>query len=166
MNGERLNIKVWQNKLGLFPMPLFYDKPIEEKSILLNGGIRGNFCLDYRNENTILARSDAWSSNVGHYLIVDNQNISVYRWDTFKHETYQIQSVENKLESFYSYLRKQEINKQDSIIKFVIQFYRQIRTILRDDIGNDSLNVLLYFFACISDNANRDQLVINNWSLN
>ena len=68
MKGNPLNEKNWRNKLGLFPMPLFQDKSQREKFILLNGGMMGNLCLDFRNESITDARNFAWSSDVGHYL--------------------------------------------------------------------------------------------------
>lgn len=165
MSSKNLHIEHWRNKLGLFPMPLFRDRFTNEKFVLLNGGTAGNLCIDFNNEDISYVRNYAWSIDVGHYLVVDNQNVSIYRWDTFKSETYKKQSVETKLEGFYNYLRKQELNRQDSIIKFGIQFYRNIRTLLRDNTGNDSLNVLLYLFACVADgNVDRNKLLYQKWS--
>lgn len=166
MNGNPLNEKIWRNRLGLFPMPLFQDKSQREKFILLNGGMMGNLCLDFRNESITDARNFAWSSDVGHYLTVNDSAVTVYRWDSYKPNKYDVASVANKLNSFYDYLKKQEINRQDSVIKFGIQVYRQIRSLLRDNNGGDSLNTLLYLFACIADgNTDRSKIVLKSWAL-
>jgi len=166
MNANLLDEKIWRSQLGLYPMPLFQDKSSQEKFILLNGGMMGNLCLDFQNESISNARNFAWSSDVGHYLSVKDNVVTVYRWDSYKSTEYDVASVASKLNSFYDYLRKQEINKQDSVIKFGIQVYRQIRSLLRDNNGGDSLNTLLYLFACVADgNTDRSKLVIKNWAL-
>lgn len=167
MNGNPLNEKIWRSKLGLFPMPLFQDKSPKEKFILLNGGMMGNLCLDFCPENISDARSFAWSSDVGHYLTVNDNVVTVYKWDSYKSNKYEVVSVASKLNSFYDYLKKQEVNRQDSVIKFGIQIYRQIRSLLRDNIGGDSLNTLLYLFACVADgDTERNKIVLKNWALN
>lgn len=165
MNSNILNEKIWRNKLGLFPMPLFQEKSPKEKFILLNGGVLGNLCLDFRNENISDVRNYAWSSDVGHYLTVNEKFVTVYRWDTYQKNNYDINSVADKLNDFYDYLKKQEVNKHDTIIKFGIQLYRQIRSLLRDNDGGDSLNALLYLFACVADDKDRSKLVLKNWAI-
>jgi len=156
--NAKLNITDWQTKLGLFPMPLFQDKFSKEKFVLLNGGIRGNLCIDFKEEDINQARSYAWSSDVGQYLILNNEFITVYRWDTYNTNKYRVSEVAAKLNSFYDYLKKEEISKQDSVVKFSLQLYRQIRSLLRDNQGNESLNTLFYLFACTADNSDREKL--------
>jgi len=147
-NGALYHLETWKSRLGLFPMPLFEDKHESEKFILLNGGASGDFCLDFNEpEDYDLIRSYAWSSDVGHYMVLSNEEIQLYRWDTFRPEKYKANSVSKKLEDFYSYVRNQSINRQDSIVKFGISLYRNIRSVLRDGKGNNSLGVLLYLLA-------------------
>ncbi|EFK96114.1 modification methylase family protein [sediment metagenome] len=166
MKGNLLDGKVWRDKLGLFPMPLFQNMSQHEKYILLNGGVAGNLCLDFHIEGISDARNYAWSSDVGHYLTVDGNAVTVFKWDTHKPNKYELSSVANNLNNFYDYLKKQEINRQDSIIKFSIQIYRQIRSLLRDNNGGDSLNALLYLFACAADgDTDINKLNLTNWSL-
>ncbi len=163
--NAKLNITDWQTKLGLFPMPLFQDKFSKEKFVLLNGGIRGNLCIDFKEEDINQARSYAWSSDVGQYLILNNEFITVYRWDTYNTNKYRVSEVAAKLNSFYDYLKKEEISKQDSVVKFSLQLYRQIRSLLRDNQGNESLNTLFYLFACTADNSDREKLKLKNWAI-
>jgi type I restriction-modification system DNA methylase subunit len=145
-------VDVWKSRLGLFPMPLFEDEFIQQKLIMLNGGASGDFCLDFSdNKDADEIRSNAWSSDVGHYITVNNDEVGLFRWDTFRSEKYKIGSVENRLEDFYQFLRKQNINRQESIVKFGISLYRNIRNTIRDGKGNDSLSILLYMLAKYCD---------------
>lgn len=166
MNDINLHIDTWRKRLGLFPMPLFRDLFHNEKYILLNGGITGNLCLDFNRNSITDARDFAWSADVGHYLVIEGENVANYRWDSFKPEKYSTKSVGNNLEEFYNYLRKQDLKRQNSIIKFGIQFYRSIRTLLRDNAGSDAINVLLYLFACVAeDNIERNEISLSKWAL-
>ena len=161
-----LNEHSWRKSLGLFPMPLFDNNVDEKKFILLNGGSNGNLCIDFDNKDPSLARNYAWSSDTSHYLIIDKDNVNVLRWDSYDENKYKVSEVINKLNSFYDYLKKQDINKHDSIIKFSLQLFRQIRNLLRDNIGHDSLNALLLLFACISDDINdRDKIQLEKWAI-
>lgn len=148
LDKSLLKVDGWKSRLGLFPMPLFESEFIQQKLIMLNGGASGDFCLDFSDEkDTDQIRSNAWSSDVGHYITVNNNEVGLFRWDTIRSEKYKIRSVEDKLEDFYQFLRKQTINRQESIVKFGISFYRTIRNMIRDGKGNDSLGILLYLLA-------------------
>ena len=169
MSNELQNIDNWRRYLGLFPVPLFQNKYSTQKFILLNGGQKGNLCLDLSNEELVFARNYAWSSNVGHYLTLDpkGNKISVYRWDTYQSSNYNISDVSRKINDFYDFLRKEQINDTDSIVKFGITLFRQIRNLLRDNGGNDSLNTMLYLFACVADKTSeRKELDIAKWAIN
>ena len=124
----------------------------------------GNLCLDFGG-NIANVRNYAWSSDVGHYLTVNKNKVMVYRWDRYQSNNYDANTVAEKLNDFYEYLKKQEINKHESIIKFSIQLYRKIRSLLRDNNGGDSLNVLLYLFACVADNKDRNKVILKNWAI-
>jgi adenine-specific DNA-methyltransferase len=160
------DLNTWRTRLGLFPMPLFEDKFVDDKFILLNGGASGDFCLDFNSDNNLdLIRSYAWSSDVGHYLTLDNDSINLHRWDSYRPERYDTSSVEMRLEDFYGYLRNQALNRQDSIVKFGISLYRTIRNTLRDNKGTDSLSVLLTMLSLYSDNVTRETLSYQKWAL-
>ncbi len=147
-------------------MPLFEYQFRQEKFVLLNGGAKGNFCLDFQEENIENIRNYAWSSDVESYLLFKNDYLHLYKWNTFSSEAFSINSVNSNIEKFYQYLRKENSLNSDTIVRFGIQFYKQIRTLLRDDIGNNSLNVLLFLLACIEDNnIDRNALDINKWGI-
>jgi type I restriction-modification system DNA methylase subunit len=166
MKNQIFDIDVWRNTLGLFPMPLFRDSYQKDKFILLNGGLLGNLCLDFKNSDQQDIRSFAWSADVGQYLTIEREKLIIHRWYSVATESYNISNVENKLEIFYDYLRKQEFNKQDSVVRFIIQFYRKIRTLLRDNTGNNSLNVLLYLLTCVAEGyIDRDKISLSKWGL-
>jgi adenine-specific DNA-methyltransferase len=154
----------WRGRLGLFPMPLFEHDFVQEKFIMLNGGASGDFCLDFSNFNDIdNIRSDAWSSDVAHYITLSGEDINLYRWDSYRPEKYQTASVERKLEDFYKFLRKQSVNRQDSIVKFGISVYRNIRATLRDNQGNASLGVMLKMLTLFAEKNSVDKS--HTWAL-
>jgi adenine-specific DNA-methyltransferase len=64
------NVKIWVEKLGLLPIPLFSNQEDKKQFVLLNGS-KGNFCLDLENVQELgdQTRSFAWSANVGHYIL-------------------------------------------------------------------------------------------------
>ncbi len=70
-------IENWKNNLGLLPIHLFSAK-IEDKFILLNGGV-GNFCIDTNpNKNPDEYFSYAWSSNTKNFVTVNNDRVFLY----------------------------------------------------------------------------------------
>lgn len=147
----------WRGRLGLFPMPLFEHQFVQEKFIMLNGGASGDFCLDFSNFNDIdNIRNDAWSSDVAHYITLSDQDIILYRWDEYSSVKYQTASVERKLEDFYKFLRKQSVNRQDSIVKFGISLYRNIRATMQDNQGNASLGVMLKMLTLFAEKNSDD----------
>ncbi|MFN8337180.1 MAG: N-6 DNA methylase [Cyclobacteriaceae bacterium] len=154
----------WKGRLGLFPMPLFEHEFLTEKFIMLNGGASGDFCLDFSDYNDIDSiRSDAWSSDVAHYITLSGHDINLYRWDSYSPTRYQTASVERKLEDFYKFLRKQSVNRQDSIVKFGIALYRNIRAVMRDNEGNASLGVMLKMLTLFAERNSND--VDQTWVL-
>src|SRR5690606_33513962 len=130
---------------------------LQEKFIMLNGGASGDFCLDCSNFSDIdNIRNDAWSADVAHYITLSYQDIKLYRWDEYSPVKYQTASVERKLEDFYKFLRKQSVNRQDSIVKFGISLYRNIRATMRDNQGNASLGVMLKMLTLFAEKNSDD----------
>lgn len=75
------NIESWQSALGLLYLPLRENAEERQRYILLNG-LTGNFCLDFAPpDDPVMRRTTAWSSDVGHYVGVSNDVVTVHRWD-------------------------------------------------------------------------------------
>lgn len=166
MLRNSLDINTWRIGLGFFPQTLFQKMQLREKYILLNGK-DGNFCVDYTNEAPNNCRSYAWSSNVLHYLTIENDIVNIYRWDKPNHaESYPVKKVLDGLSLFNSYLGKQkpQYSGYDSI-HTAVNIFRQIRADRRDKKGEDSLNALLCLFACYKDGVELHKLDRGKWGL-
>ncbi len=167
---EIRDINLWRKKLGLFPVPLFGRDAKENEFVLLNGN-KGNFCLDLSNEQLgSEARNRAWSSNVGHYVTLDDQNryVEVQSWDQRAStiNRYSYESVATNLEGFHRYLIKDEPKSEISVISHVIRVYRSLRSALGQSAdGTDSLKAFLYLLACVTDGVRRDKLALKKWGL-
>ena len=164
-NNFNINeIEYWQRNLGLLPVPLFHTKKESQQFVMLNGGM-GNFCLDLSSE-TGKERSDAWSSNVDHYLRLNNDKVSVYRWDKFSPEHYSFQSVSSRIHEFYGYLKKDTAESNLNIISFSLNIFRQLRLLLRDEAGVNSIEAFLVLLACQAENNKAiKEIEIDRWSL-
>ncbi|HDH04537.1 MAG TPA: hypothetical protein ENH01_02320 [Nitrospirae bacterium] len=161
-------VNTWGGKLGLLPVPLFDNQTSKEKYVLLNGNF-GNFCLDLSGEQeTLMLRNYAWSSDVGHYVNIINNAVEIYRWDkrASSLERYSRKSVENNLEKFYQYLQKDQPRRDISIIPFTINIFRRLRGAFDPSVdGPNSLKAFLYLLACTSDGVSRNKLDVSKWRL-
>jgi predicted RNA methylase len=167
-NSELHDIKFWQKRLGLYPIPLFIDEAHGNQFVLVNGN-KGNFCLDLRSEGLDSeTRNQAWSSNVGHYVGLINGYIEVQRWDQRRYSTerYTHESVIGNLEKFHAHLEKDEPRRELSVVSHVIRVFRSLRTALGRNVdGNSSLKTFLYLLACVTDAVNRNELELDKWRL-
>lgn len=120
----------WKVKLGLLPVPM-YGREDEQGYVLLNGAL-GNFCLQVEGDPVDDPRSLAWSSDVGHFLRLRNQQVSVISWqDQSSFETsYSIAEVNQKLPEFHAYLEKREPNRDASIVAHALRVLNQLRPLL------------------------------------
>lgn len=120
----------WREKLGLLPVPM-YGHSNESGYVLLNGAL-GNFCLQVAGDPEDDPRSIAWSSDVGHFLTIRNQQISVLSWqDPSAFPTsYSIGDVSQRLSEFHQYLEKREPNRDASIVTHALRILGQLRQLL------------------------------------
>lgn len=161
-------VDTWQTALGLLPVPLFTNKTPEQRFVLLNGN-KGNFCLDLEESQVgEQGRNYAWSSNVGHYVVVGEKYVEVQRWDQRRSalERYRYASVCENLEDFHAYLEK-DIPKQGiSVVSHVIGVFRRLRATLgRNYSGTDSLSVFLYLLANAADESEIGKINPNDLAL-
>jgi hypothetical protein len=161
-------VDTWRTTLGLLPVPLFTIKTLGQRFVLLNGN-RGNFCLDLEESHVgEEGRNYAWSSNVGHYVVVGEKYVEVQRWDQRRSalDRYSYASVCENLEDFHAYLEK-DIPKQGiSVVSHVIGVFRRLRATLgRNYSGTDSLRVFLYLLASTADESGTGKINPNDWAL-
>lgn len=162
-------VDTWRTALGLLPVPLFTVKTPGQRFVLLNGN-RGNFCLDLEELHVgEQGRNYAWSSNVGHYVVIGGQYVEVQRWDQRRSalERYDYNSVCQNLEDFHAYLEK-DIPKQGiSVVSHVVGVFRRLRATLgRTHSGTESLKVFLYMLACTADESGSNEINLSDWDLN
>ncbi|MGQ0829359.1 MAG: HsdM family class I SAM-dependent methyltransferase [Bacteroidota bacterium] len=159
------DLNFWKANLGLLPVPLFLEANTPSKFIMLNGSY-GNFCLDFSEKNGN-ERNTAWSSNVDHYVNISPDKVSVQRWDKYSPTTYSINSVKDKIHDFYTFLQKDKAESNLNIVSFSLNVFRQLRAILRDENGNNTVNAFLFLLAYDAENcSNRKDLDLKKWSLN
>lgn len=142
-------IDSWRAALGLLPIPLRESTPDAERFILLNGS-SGNFCLDFAGEVDRTSRcAAAWSSDVGHYVTIDEEFVLVNRWDKpGTEERYSARSVLGQIHEFHRHLEKATPDRSRNVVSHVLRIFRRIRAALGDqDDGRQSLQVLLYLLA-------------------
>ena len=162
------SVDAWRSALGLLPVPLTDGPPSKSQFVLLNGS-SGNFCLDF--EGTLDRRSrcsTAWSCNVGHYVTYTGDRIVVNRWDReAAEETFPAKGVLEKLNDFQRHLERSRPDFSLSIIKHVLRVFRQLRSVLNDELGGHrSLRVLLHLLASAAANERRLSSNLNSWGLN
>jgi adenine-specific DNA-methyltransferase len=161
------DIKDWQKRLGLFPVPLRSDFDKSGPFVLLNG-FKGSFCLAFEQERTSdSVRSIAWSSNVGHYIVWGEESVEVRRWDRpGSIERYDSQSIDEQLEAFHEYLERDSPTSALSVIVHGVKVFRSLRTALGSGIdGGDALKVFLFLLACACKGGRRESVNLKEWSL-
>jgi adenine-specific DNA-methyltransferase len=168
MSHDLGKVDTWRITLGLLPVLLFTIETPGQRFVLLNGS-RGNFCLDLEEPHVgEHGRNYAWSSNVGHYVVVGEKYVDVQRWDQRRSalERYSHASVCENLEDFHAYLEK-DIPKQGiSVVSHVIGVFRRLRATLgRNYDGTDSLRVFLYLIANTADKLGSGKINPSDWAL-
>lgn len=168
---DRLNlVSVMKGRLGLMPVPLLHTLDLQNRYVLLNG-TSGNFCLDTGGRPEPQdARNIAWSSNVGHYVAVDEEIVYVYRWDrgAASMDRYHLAEVEENLERFHRRL-EDDAPKQDerSVIAHTTRVFRTLRTGAGHQFGGaDALRAFLYLLASATDEKSRGAVDLEEWALN
>lgn len=161
-------VDTWRTSLGLLPVPLFANKTPGQRFVLLNGN-KGNFCLDLEESHVgEQGRNYAWSSNVGHYVVVGEKFVEVQRWDQRRSalERYSSASVCENLEDFHAYLERNTPKQGISVVSHVISVFRRLRATLgRNYSGTDSLRVFLYLLANTADESGDDKINSSDWAL-
>lgn len=130
ISNQLKNPAYWKEKLGLLPVPI-YGRENEHGFVLLNGTL-GNFCLQTEGDPADDPRSIAWSSDVGHFLTIKNQQINVMSWldKTSFQSSYDIADISQRLPEFHSYLEKREPNRDSSIVAHALRVLGQLRPLL------------------------------------
>jgi len=162
------DILFWRSRLGMLPVPLFQGMESQAKFVLLNGA-RGNFCLDLsEGQKPSEMRSRAWSSDVGHYVILSNGFADVLSWDSTvsARQRFRASAIEEEPERFHNFLLQSQPNREFSIVTRLMRTFRSLRAALEPNIdGPTSLTPFLYLLACAEEGVDRGKLNPQPWNL-
>lgn len=156
----------WGASLGLLPVPLVAGTDFH-RSVLLDGGA-GSFCLDLAGiTEPSEAWVRAWSSDVYHYLTLDQTRAHVYRWKNRNPETWLREEVEEDLARFYDrILVVQRPSGVTSVVGHVMRVFRGLQNSLgRSYTGHQALEAFLYLFACALVDSPRAELDVESWQM-
>lgn len=138
----------WRRALGLSPVPLHPTRQDQSAYVLLNGS-HGNFCLDVQGDSVADGRSAAWSSDVGHFVSLKNDIVSVQHWNRIEALPVRFAAIDvaNNLQKFHAYLEGNEPNRDQSIIVHALRVVGQMRVCLGADTPSDL--VMSHFLALL-----------------
>ena len=157
------NMLDWKDLLGLLQMPL----DAEGHDFILLNGRDGNFCYSQGTTLEHDPRNAAWSTDVGHYIILNSNNVIDYQWDSLEPIKHSRTEVEHDIEGFYTSLKRKRPLRANSVVAFSVGVLQQIRNAIGDGAeAMNSLRLLLTMFASISDNVDRSTLDYAAWGLN
>ena len=147
MNTE---LKVWSDRLGILPVNFLHNQNVSSNVYALLDGARNNFCLafnyDYNEEQTM---NRLWSANMSSYVLIKGKELYLYnilRGNEPQRIDYT--RVLRDMPTFKSYLGKLSLAEQDTIVPFVMEHFRIIRSELREeDSAANSLKVFLYIVS-------------------
>jgi hypothetical protein len=162
-----LRIESWQSALGLLYVPLRESVEHYQRYVLLNG-LTGNFCLDFDPAaDPVTRRAAAWSSDVGHYVAVKNEIVTIHRWDRQAAvDRYSWSSIVERIRDFHRYLEKDDPDRSKSVVNHVLRVFRMIRAALQEgEEATASLEILLCMLACGASGSDRAGLDVAQWGL-
>ena len=160
-------IESWQSALALLYVPLKEGIEDNQRYVLLNG-LAGNFCLDFDPPmDPVTRRAAAWSSDVGHYVAVSNDIVTIHRWDRpAPTDRYSWRSIVERIRDFHRFLEKDDPDRSKSVVNHVLRVFRMIRAALQErEDATHSLEILLYMLACGASGSERSRLDAAQWGL-
>jgi adenine-specific DNA-methyltransferase len=159
---------IWQRELGLLPVPLYPVVEAQMSFVLLDGPT-GSFCLDFRPELSATdARSESWSSNVGHHVLVRDTAVIVRRWDSpqGQEQKFPTRYVASKLPEFHAWLTRESARPEGNVVSHLLNTFRRTRSALpQQTSGTTALSAFLYLIACATDETSRSHLDAPTWNL-
>ena len=154
----------WSQQFGLALSPMFErEQPVSQGQhhVLLNGGY-GSFGLSVTKDPlpiTDLA-AWAWSSDLPHHVAVTDSAVQVVRWDAVDDaQSYSVAHVTDNLDGFYTFLCKDRLRSNRSVVQHLVNLYGRIRSLtthvgLSDDRSIDAFVTVLS--DMLSDGVARD----------
>jgi adenine-specific DNA-methyltransferase len=144
--------KDWASALGLIEVPLFQglDSNSGYHSVLLDGG-RGSFAISSSEDTKIdinTAASWIWSANLPHHVTVDENHITLSRWDDpAAVRRFSQRSVERSLEAFYEFLRLDQVRSKIDIVEHSMDLFRRVRSYVNEQSIPDEASIHVFLFV-------------------
>src|SRR6266404_745801 len=145
----------WAQSLGLIEGPFFSHRTSADESVhfvLLNGG-QGSFALSVSSVEDLdidQVASWVWSADLPHHIQVSPDHVTLSRWDdpTSTRKFSRI-SVENRLETLYSYLLLDRVKSRFDIVEHCVDLLKRIRSHVYERGLPDqaSMHIFLYIIA-------------------
>lgn len=148
-------IDTWKRNFGLLPIHLSLESEDVHNYILLNGG-SGDFCFSCEEEvcdpNYIYSKT--WSSNTKNFVLLKNDEISIYNWKKREIEKIKRKLVEDNLPKFYEYLTLNNSSNEQDVVPYLIDIFKQFRNFTQErQSGAEALNLLFALLAGLEDDV-------------
>lgn len=157
----------WASSLGLIDVPLFREseEASENHSVLLDGE-RGSFALSVCQKPEVdsdAAASWIWSADLPHHIVVDEDHVTLSRWDDpTSTRRFGRSSVEDKLEPFYEFLRLDRIRSRRDIVEHSMDLFRRVRSYVNEQDFPDEASINAFLFVISTMMAEQESLQNND----
>lgn len=147
MNTE---VKIWSDKLGILPVNFMHNQSTEQKIHAMLDGARNNFCLSFNYafdaEKTL---NYIWSANMSNFIAVKDDQLLLYNIRSgLTPQNISYSTVLWDLNRFKNYLGSISIPEDETIVPFIMEYFRQIRHELREEnSASNSLKLFLYIIS-------------------
>lgn len=148
------DVKIWSDKLGILPVNFLHNQSSDTSIHALLDGSQNNFCLsfnyDYDPRQTM---SQIWSANMSNFISVKGDELLLFNIRGGENpQKIPYTTVLWDLPRFKDYLRSISIPEEETIVPYVMNFFRQIRYDLREeDSASNSLKLFLYIISQLGD---------------
>ena len=146
--------KIWSDKLGILPVNFLHNQSTDDRVHAMLDGPRNNFCLSfgYQYEPEVML-SNIWSAGMSNFISVKNDQLILYNIKRgLESETIPYSVILWDLNKFKRYLGSMSLPDDETIVPFVMEYFRQVRFDLREeDSASNSLKIFLYIISQLSD---------------
>ncbi len=141
----------WARAFGLADAPVFGDEEHSQAArhrVLLDGG-SGTFMLSVADlPDASEGASWAWSSDVTHHVGIGSDYVTVLRWDQAgPARRFTRRSVAAQLETFYTFLLNDRLERGRGVVRHVIELFRSVRAAVHAIGGPDDASLGAFLLA-------------------
>ena len=154
-----LEIGFWNRQVGLLPVNFLHNQSEGQRIYAMLNGSSHNFCIGYDQIGIedVSFRNKVWSANMTSFLCVTPETVRLYDISRLNYEEISSTVIERDIRRFYSYLNTKSLRREDGVLEFILNRFKEIRSVLREKDGaRQSLSILLYILSQLdgADNIN------------